>query len=440
MTDFVQLFAGGCPLPRQRLAPLYFAGSARTTCETVVFAYLPIALYQQTGASGLVMIALMTAIPAVVRFFAAQLWGTAIDRRGRQKPFLLTGLGTHVVLLALLALNDRPEMTVPLIALGATLYSAFSPAARTMATLIDEARAAERGVARKTLPAYLKWESTGWLIGGIASGFLLDYFPVTMKHLLAGASLVGALAWAAMALWLKDAPVKGGDSPRVSQAPQEPAAARINEREQRSWQRLWQSLSVLYARPEFSGLLLILFFTFFAREAFFTTYGIYLTESLQGGTTLYGASIGIATLLGIFLYDAASKLATRWGSIRLVRATASVYVLGYAITVAFPHPWVLAGYFSLPLFPFLTMAAAMAITEMSAAQERGRGLGILEATDLLAIAVGSVSAGLIATRWGLAAVPVASLGVGSLGIAASFLLGFLWGTSPSRRQDPAHEP
>src|SRR5690606_41903799 len=88
MTDFVQLFAGGCPLPRQRLAPLYFAGSARTTCETVVFAYLPIALYQQTGASGLVMIALMTAIPAVVRFFAAQLWGTAIDRRGRQKPFL----------------------------------------------------------------------------------------------------------------------------------------------------------------------------------------------------------------------------------------------------------------------------------------------------------------------------------------------------------------
>ena len=124
----------------------------------------------------------------------------------------------------------------------------------------------------------------------------------------------------------------------------------------------------------------------------------------------------------------------------MVHATASVYVLGYAITVAFPHPWVLAGYFSLPLFPFLTMAAAMAITEMSAAQERGRGLGILEATDLLAIAVGSVSAGLIATRWGLAAVPVASLGVGSLGIAASFLLGFLWGTSPSRRQDPAHEP
>src|SRR5690606_15137179 len=95
---------------------------------------------------------------------------------------------------------------------------------------------------------------------------------------------------------------------------------------------LWQSLKTLYRRPEFSSLLLLLFFTFFARESFFTTYGIYLSQSLQGGTTLYGVSLAVATLFGIFLYDAASLLAKRMGSVQLIRMTASVYALGYAVT------------------------------------------------------------------------------------------------------------
>ena len=405
-------------MSRKGVTCLYLSGTARTTCETVVFAYLPISLFQQTGVQGLLMISLMTAIPAVVRFFAAQAWGSAIDRSGRQKPFLLTGLGAFSLLLALLAMNDRPGLTVPLIAVGATLYSAFSPAARTMATLIDEASAAGPSLTGRTLPTYLKWESVGWLLGGIASGFLLDYFPVTMKHLLAGASLTAATAPGAAGLFLDDTPVRERH-PSRAEAPTERPPAGSEGAVPHNLRRIWQSLSTLYSRPEFAGLLFILFFTFFAREAFFTTYGIYLTESLQGGTTLYGASIGIATLFGIFLYDAASKIANQWGSVRLVRVTAFVYVLGYGITVAFPHPWVLAGYFSLPLFPFLTLAAAMAITQMSAAEERGRGLGILEATDLLAVAIGSISAGAIATRWGLSAVPVVSLSVGSIGIVAN---------------------
>lgn len=412
-------------MSRKGLTYLYLSGTARTTCETVVFAYLPIALYQQTGSEGLLMISLMTAIPAVVRFFASQAWGSAIDRAGRQKPFLLTGLSAYCVLLAILAVNTRPSLVVPLIAGGAILYSAFSPAARTIATLIDEKAAATPGRGGTTLPTYLKAESVGWLLGGIASGFLLDYFPVTIKHLLVGASLTAGLAVAAASLWLPDVAVGARPTPQADDStPDAPSGKESGGR--RALANMWQSLSTLYSRPEFAGLLFILFFTFFAREAFFTIYGIYLTQSLQGGTTIYGVSLGVATLLGIFLYDTASKIAKRRGSVRLVRATAVVYVLGYAITVAFPRPWVLAAYFSLPLFPFLTMAAAMAVTQMSAASERGRGLGILEATDLLAIAFGSVSAGAIATRWGLEAVPVASLSVGGIGILASFFLHSVW--------------
>lgn len=428
-------------MSQRGLAWLYAAGTARTTCDTIVFAYLPISLYQQTGSEGLVMISLMTAIPAVVRFFAAQAWGSAIDRAGRQKPFLLTGLLAQCVLLALLAANNRPVMTVPLIAISATLYSAFSPAARTMATLLDEKIAGTRRAGR-ILPTYLKWESVGWLVGGIVSGYLLDYFPVTMKHLLAAGSLIAALTASATGAWLSDVQVgsrpgragQGGNPVDADSGRPDGGSDTGRASRKGAWRTLWQSLSALYSRPEFAGLLLILFFTFFAREAFFTTYGIYLTQALQGGTTLYGISLGIATLLGIFLYDAASKIAHKWGSVRLVRATATVYVLGYGITVAFPNPWVLAAYFSLPLFPFLTMAAALAVTHLSEAQERGRGLGILEATDLLAIAFGSVSAGLIATRWGLEAVPVACLSVGSLGIVASFLLRSLWTDARARKQ------
>ena len=354
----------------------------------------------------------MTAIPAVIRFFSAQFWGSAIDRAGRQKPFVLAGLGGFSLLLALLAAVRTPGMTVALISIGAVLYSAASPAARTMATLIDEGLAGELDRSNPTLSTYLKWESVGWLVGGMASGFLLDYFPVTMKHLLLAASLIAALTVLSGLYFLTDPPVgarRTGRAPEVSRE-----------------SNLWQSLKTLYRRPEFSSLLLLLFFTFFARESFFTTYGIYLSESLQGGTTLYGVSLTVATLFGIFLYDAASLLAKRMGSVQLIRMTASVYALGYTVTVAFPHPWVLAGYFSLPLFPFLTMSSASAVSELSAAQEHARGLGILEAANLLAVALGSVSAGAIAGRWGLATVPIVSLVMGAIGILAGNFARVYW--------------
>lgn len=407
-------------MKRHTLAVLYVMAAARTTCETVVFAYLPIALYQQTGEQGLAMIALITAIPAVVRFFAAQGWGIAIDRAGRQKPFMVLGTGAQAVLLFALAASGSVAAVVVSISLGALLYSAYSPAARTLATLADEAGAmANKSPAKRILPRYLKLESMGWLIGGLAPGYLLDHTALTMRHLLLGACAVAALSAAAGALWLQDAPVPRG-VPRPG-AGQPVGSGSSGHRPRRAaLAGTAESLLVLYRRPEFVALLLMLFFTFFAREAFFTTYGIYLT-ALGGSRTVYGASISFATFLGILMYDAAAGLAARWGSVRLVKATAAVYVLGYVLTVAWPNPWVLVAYFSLPLFPFLTMASAAAVTQMSAAGERGRGLGILEATDLLAVALGAVSAGSVAARLGLWAVPALSLSVGGAGLVASSL-------------------
>ena len=156
------------------------------------------------------------------------------------------------------------------------------------------------------LPSYLKWESVGWLLGGIASGFLLDYFPVTMKHLLVGASLMAGVAVGDREPLCHRRLGAGSRPASQAEAGAAPPPAALTSSGRQNLRSMWRSLVTLYLRPEFAGLLLILFFTFFARETFFTTYGIYLTESLQGGTTLYGASIGIATLLGIFLYDAAS--------------------------------------------------------------------------------------------------------------------------------------
>ena len=418
-------------MPRSSLWVLYLIAAMRTTCETVVFAYLPIALYRMTGQEGLTLISLMTAVPAVVRFFAAQGWGIAIDRAGRQKPFIVMGIGTQALLLASLSAT-RSVPAIVLVISGAALFSsALSPAARTTATLADEAHSQTKAPAIGILPKLLKLESVGWLIGGMAPGFLLDHAGLKMEHLLLGASAVAAATAALGLLKLQDAPLtrEAADGARQDKHPSP-----------RRWlealRSVGEGLLVLYRRPEFAGLLLTLFFTFFAREAFFTTYGIYFTE-LGGSTTLYGASISIATFLGILLYDAAAHMTRRWGSVRLVRVTGAVYVLGYVITVAWPSPWGLFAFFSLPLFPFLTMAAASAVMQMSAARERGRGLGILEATDLLAVALGSVCAGSVAARFGLAAVPLVSLAVGGAGLIGSALIRR---QSPTRRPSPGVEP
>lgn len=401
---------------RAGFAALYFIAAVRTTCEALVFAYLPIALYRQTGDQGLLMISLIFAIPAVVRFFAAHGWGLAIDRAARQKPFVLAGVAAYPVLLAALAAGPPVPAVVALVALAAAFYSAVSPAARTMATLADEAYGG-KGASHRILSRLLKFESTGWVIGGMVPGALLDYTGLAMADLLAGASVLAALAWAAGWLWLRDVPAVREAAGRPG-AGARPAPLR---RRPEAFANAWESLLALYRRPEFSGLLVTLFFTFFAREAFFTTYGIYLTE-LGGSTTLYGASISIATVLGILLYDTAALAARRFGSVRLVRVTSAVYVAGYLITVVWPRPWALVAYFSLPLFAFLTMAATLAVSQMSAACERGRGLGILEATDLLAVALGSVSAGAVATRFGLRSVPLLALAAGGAGALAGIVL------------------
>ncbi|MFS8654236.1 MAG: MFS transporter [Limnochordia bacterium] len=406
-------------MSRQGMFPLYAAAAAMTACESLVFAYLPIALYWRTGEQALPAIALITAAPAVVRFFAAQGWGVAIDRTRRQKPFIVAGLAAHAVLLALLAAAEDVGRAVLLVSAGAAVYSAVSPAARTAATLADERASGGRAPLR-ILPGLLKAESVGWLIGGMLPGYLLDHTALEMPSLLRGAGVLASLTALAAIIWLRDAamdPARPGHAKEGAAAP-DPAPAPAPPRLEQPAAAAKDGLLTLYRRPEFAGLLLALFFIFFAREAFFTVYGIYLTE-LGGSTTLYGASISIATLLGIGLYDAAARLVRRWGDVRLVRVTGAVYVLGYGVTVLWPNPWVLAAYFSLPLFPFLTMASAAAAAARSEARERGRSLGILEAVDLLAVALGSTSAGSAAARWGLASVPVLALSVGSAGLLLS---------------------
>ncbi|NLG70182.1 MAG: hypothetical protein GX496_11590, partial [Firmicutes bacterium] len=71
--------------------PVLGASISRTFADMVIFGYVPLYLYT-SGEQSVFQLSLVTAVPAMVRFVSANLWGSLADVTGRLKLVLLAGL------------------------------------------------------------------------------------------------------------------------------------------------------------------------------------------------------------------------------------------------------------------------------------------------------------------------------------------------------------
>lgn len=347
-------------------------GFTRALAELLVFGYLPIQLHS-AGEGRFTVLALVTAIPALVRFVASSFWGAASSRSGRVKPYLLLGFGGYIAVALLLMVLSNPWASILTVGAGSLLFSAVPPLSKSLVSLQGE------GSSSRSLAGWLQAEALGWLAGGVAVS-------------LAGETAGGfkLLLGVAAALMFLEALLILVALPEVR-----PVAVQPRHRGPGLLE-----LAGLLRNPRVWVPLAAFVTLVIASEGTFTVYGVYLTGILGGSERLYGASLTVSTLLGVIAYRLLADFSHRVRPERLLPAAATAYGVTYAILAAWRDPWVMALLYSLPLFSIARAGVIWQVAQESTPAERSAAMGFLDGSEALAMGVGALAAGAIADGLG----------------------------------------
>ena len=127
--------------------------------------------------------------------------------------------------------------------------------------------------------------------------------------------------------------------------------------------------------------------------------------SLVGNEPRRVIALAASSVLGVASFLYVGPLIRRFGGQLVLAVGVTLYVgmyMGMALT---RDPAVFGAFYALPLFSLVNVSANALASEYSMAAQRGGGLGVLNGTYALATIVGPVTAGLLADRFGLGAIP-----------------------------------
>lgn len=390
--------------------PVLAASLSRTFADLVVFGYVPLQLYV-SGERSLLRLGLVTALPALVRFVAANVWGAVCDATGRFRPVLVAGiLGYVAACVGLLGVTTGLQAMAVTTA-ASVLYSALSPAGKALVSL-NPGRAGTPG---RALAWWLQLESWGWAFGSAAVAVRERLgAPPDSLLVVAAVLLVASAGWVAWGAPQGACTWRPTPAPCGSAAPGPPARGRVGERVRarfaelaREWQRLYSHRALALVLAAF-GLAVL------AGEASFTVFGFYLVGTLGGSQALYGATLTLATALGLVAYAFLGGPGHRISPGNLMLAGGLLYVAMYLVMAGAPTAMVAAAAFSLPLYALARAGATWAAGSLTKPSERGGGMGALDGVEALAVTLGALAGGVIGDAWGLRAVYAACAGVAAV--------------------------
>ena len=367
--------------------PVLGASISRTFADMVIFGYVPLYLYT-SGEQSVFQLSLVTAVPAMVRFVSANLWGSLADVTGRLKLVLLAGLlGYAAACLGLLWVSTGLEAML-VASVAAALYGGLSPAGKALVSL----QPGPLATADRALAWWLQLESWGWALGSVAVAARewVGASPRTLLVVAAGVLLVDLL-WVA---WKVPPLVGRPDAPPLRHG----LARRLVELGD-EWRRLYGNSTLVL-------LLTVFALASLASEASFTVFGFYLVGTLGGSEALYGMTLALATGLGLVAYAWLGAGGRRFAAGDLILAGAGLYILMFAAMASAPTALAAAVAFVIPLYPLVRAGATWTASTLTGAAERGGGMGALDGIEALAITLAAAGAGLIGQLWGFRAVYV----------------------------------
>jgi DHA1 family multidrug resistance protein-like MFS transporter len=353
---------------------------------TMIQGFLPLYVRRSLGETHLVTVGAVVAVPALGTIVASNFWGGLSDVSGRLKPFLLVGVLGYA---AALAAVPPLEQGVQVLVLVALLYGTLAPTLKTYVTLARPER-------REHALAYLLMaQAVGWLLGSWGWSALFEGAIDRRlgRTLLATAALL--LAYAAIAAW------------RLADLRRPPLPARAS----RGWfGGLVADLVSLYENPQLLRLCVVAFFTIAGNYIAWGFFSVYLTERLGASIHMLGYSFAASAAAGIATYPVVGPIVKRFGGGRVLALATAGYVGMYLGMALVRSALAVAILFVVPLFGFLNVSLNALAAEYSRTEQRGGGLGVLNGVLAMGTVAGPLTAGALADRHGLAAVPWCALG------------------------------
>jgi MFS family permease len=350
---------------------------------TLIQGYLPLYVRQVLGEVRYVTIALVVAVPAFGTVIASNFWGGLSDVTGRLKPMVLVGLAGYVAALVCVPGIRSGLQVLYYVGAASLLYGTLSPSLKTYITLLRPGRT------EHSLAYLLMSQSTGWLMGSLGVGWLLDRgLGPGLQGALRGCGALLAVQLLVSALWL-------GDLRR------QPAAAR-----RRGWlEGVARDLASLYENPRLLQLCVLAFLFVSANFAMWGFYAVFMVERLGADIRLLRYAIAVSAVSGILSFPFVGPVVRRFGGGWVIAIALVGYLVMYLGVGLTRSPVVAAALFALPLYGFVNVSANTLASEYSTAGQRGGGLGVLSGTYAIATVAGPVACGLLADRVGLRVVP-----------------------------------
>jgi MFS family permease len=350
---------------------------------TLIQGYLPLYVRQVLGEVRYVTVALVVAVPAFGTVIAGNFWGGLSDVTGRLKPMVLIGLAGYVVALAWIPGIRNGLEVLYYVGVASLFYGTLAPSLKTYITLLRPGRT------EHSLAYLLMSQSTGWLVGSLGVGWLLDRgLGPGLQWALRGCGALLAAQFLVSAIWL-------GDLRR------EPAAPR-----RRGWlEGVARDLASLYENPRLLRLCVLAFLFVSANFAMWGFYSVFMVERLGADIRLLRYALAVSAVSGILSFPLVGPVVRRFGGGWVIAVGLVGYLVMYLGVGLTRSPVLAAALFAFPLYGFVNVSANTLASAYSTAEQRGGGLGVLSGTYAIATIVGPVTCGLLADRVGLGAVP-----------------------------------
>ncbi len=350
----------------------------------MLLGYGPLYLHQAFHAMDVVA-SLASAGPALATFVGSTLWGHRLHHVGIGRVARLGLLG-YVATGAVALMAPDPVVYIVGVTVTTLFSAALAPAALTFLTQAG-------GEMGRRLADRLKWQSSGWMVGGAIGGYVQALATHAFPALLLALGLTMLVPFFAM---------RG----QVDQAPGGPTEKAMDE-------------------PSLLGLTILLVLPFFlayaGNEGFFTNFGLYL-RGLHVSTSWVGWSAAISTGLGWVLATSIGRWADRFGGKSLLIRVLAGYALIYLTMSLSSSEVVVIVAFSLPLYPLLNIGIQRAVAESLPGDRHGGAMGIINGAAGLATFGGSVIMGAVDNFFGPRNMPWAAIACVAIGLILASIL------------------
>lgn len=351
---------------------------------TLIQGYLPLYVRGVLHEPSYVTVAFIVAVPAFGTVLASNFWGGLSDVSGRLKPMILIGLAGYAIALAGIPIFGAGLQIMAFVGAASFLFGTLAPSLKTYVTLLRPDRKAQ------SIAYVLMSQSIGWLSGSLGAGWLLEG---------------GIASGLRVALWIT-AGLLAAHAIACAALLRDERRPPLETRNHGPWlSRLALDLITLYENPRMLRLCVLAFLFVSGNYAAWGFFALFMHEKLGASIHTIRYSLGVSSILGIASFLYVGALVRRFGERLILAVGVSLYVGMYVGIATAKSPIVVAAFFALPLYSLVNVSANALASRYAISAQRGGGLGVLNGTYALATIVGPVTAGFLADRYGLGAIP-----------------------------------